>query len=174
MDGHQHGPGPEIPAGFEPPRSGRWRNTGRDKVTHYQLVSSLRKPCGFCVRRHGRILDRPWPLPFHPNCQCDQLAILPDWEAPMVYRTPSEIFREMGPDAQANLVGHDNLRIIRAGLVDLSEVLGTPDTGWLLLAFTETVRRRKLTVPQLLAAGVDRATADRAVSMAKRMSNRQP
>lgn len=160
------GPRPEIPAGFEPPRSGRWRNAS--KTTHYQLVSSLRKPCGFCIRRHGRILARPWPLPFHPNCQCDQLAILPDWEAPMAYRTPTEIFRSMGADAQANLVGADTMRVVRAGLIDWPDVLGTADSGWLLLGFTESVRRHHLTVPQLLAAGVDRATADRAVSLAAR------
>ena len=41
----------------------RWWNLTDD--TWYQLVASLRKSCTVCVRRHGRISPRPWPIPFH-------------------------------------------------------------------------------------------------------------
>jgi hypothetical protein len=57
----------------------RWRNTTDD--TWYQLVSSLRKPCAVCLRRHGRISSRPWPIPFHPHCECEQLEIR--WDVPV-------------------------------------------------------------------------------------------
>ncbi len=52
--------------GLGGPPGTRWRNRTDD--TWYQLVSSLRKPCAVCLRRHGRISPRPWPLPFHPHC----------------------------------------------------------------------------------------------------------
>jgi hypothetical protein len=92
--------GESAPWGFSPGRPGeRYRNTSRD--THYQLVSSLRKPCASCLRRHGRILARPWPIPLHPNCQCDQLAILPGWDSPIESRTPLQTFSLVPPDAVA-------------------------------------------------------------------------
>ena len=53
----------------------RWRNMTDD--TWYQLVASLRKSCAVCVRRHGRISPRPWPIPFHLHCECTQFPIIP-------------------------------------------------------------------------------------------------
>jgi hypothetical protein len=52
----------------------RWRNP--TNATWYQLVGSLRKPCADCLRRHGRVSPRPWPIPFHPHCECEQLLSL--------------------------------------------------------------------------------------------------
>ena len=57
-----------------PPGDAR-RNLTDD--TWYQLVSSLRKPCAACLRPHGRISPRPWPIPFHEYCECEQLEVPP-------------------------------------------------------------------------------------------------
>ena len=109
----------------------RWRNMTDD--TRYQLVASLRKSCTVCVRRHGRISPRPWPIPFHWHCESTQQPILPGGQAAGGLR------RRVAPDAGdagrrsrpsgARLVGTLNWLIRSAGLVswdDLFDGSGIP------------------------------------------------
>jgi hypothetical protein len=119
----------------------RWRNM--TDVTWYQLVSSLRKPCAVCLRRHGRISPRPWPIPFHPHCQCEQLEIPAGREAPIEFRSAGELAAAMPVGGQVELVGALNRLIRSAGLVsweDLFDGNGDPRE------FDDVVRRKGLTV----------------------------
>lgn len=148
--------------GLRPGRPGeRWRNMTSD--TWWQLVSSLRAPCHVCLRLHGQLSPRPWPIPLHPHCECEQLAVRPGELAPIEARTPVQTVRRLSAAAREGLLGADVMRLVGAGLVTLEDVVGTDETGWLLLAFTELVRRHRLSVDQLVAAGVGEAAARRAV-----------
>ena len=69
--------------GLGGPPGTRWRNLTDD--TWYQLVGSLRKPCAACLRLHGRVSPRPWPLPLHPHCECEQWEVAPGAEAPLLF-----------------------------------------------------------------------------------------
>ena len=150
----------ESSDGLSGPPGERWRNRTDD--TWYQLVSSLRKPCAVCLRRHGRISPRPWPIPFHPHCECAQLPIVPGAEAPIEFRSPAGLAAAMPVGGQVELVGPLNWLIRSAGLVswdDLFDSNGDPRD------FDQVVRRKKLTVPQLVAAGVAEGVARRAVGL---------
>ncbi len=137
----------------------RWRNHTSD--VWYQLVSSLRKPCAACIRKHGRILPRPWPIPIHPHCECDQIAIPPGADAPIEFRRPDQLVTRLDVAAQKNLVGDSILKLVDAGVVRWADVVGDEDFS--LLTFAELVKRSGLTVEVLERAGIDPAAAERAV-----------
>jgi hypothetical protein len=127
--------------------------------TWYQLVSSLRKPCAVCLRRHGRISPRPWPLPFHAHCQCEQLEVPAGAEAPIEFRSAGGLAEAMPVGGQVELVGALNWLIRSAGLVswdDLFDGNGDPRE------FEEVVRRKGLTLEPLRRAGVAEGVARRA------------
>jgi hypothetical protein len=138
----------------------RWRNMTDD--TWYQLVSSLRKPCAVCLRRHGRISPRPWPIPFHPHCECEQLEIPAGAQAPIEFRSAGELAAAMPVGGQVELVGALNWLIRSAGLVswdDLFDGNGDPRD------FDDVVRRKGLTLEQLRRAGVAEGVARRSVGL---------
>ncbi len=102
----------------------RWRNMTGD--IWYQLVSSLRKPCAACLRRHARISPRPWGLPFHPHCECEQLEVPPGAQAPIEFRNAGGLAEAMPVGGQVELVGALNWLIrwqIRSVLEALPNIL---------------------------------------------------
>ena len=110
----------EPPIGSGGPAGTRWKNWSGD--TWYQLQASLRHSCPVCVRRHGRILSRPWPTPFHLHCECTQLPILPGALAPMPFLGPEAIASLLTVAGRASLVGASNLLLREAGLVSWSDL----------------------------------------------------
>jgi hypothetical protein len=147
-----------VPLGLGGRPGTRWRNL--TDWSWWQLVSSLRRPCPDCLRRHGRILPRPWPLPLHPNCRCEQLEVPPGAEAPIQFRTGGELAELVGEEDAANLIGADLELLRRAGLIGWEDVLG--DDG-LPEDLGRVVRRKRLTVGQLVRAGFPEEQARRAV-----------
>jgi hypothetical protein len=135
----------------------RWRNMTDD--TWYQLVASLRKSCTVCVRRHGRISPRSWPIPFHLHCECTQLPILPGGQAPLDFAAPSLLMPAMPVGGQVELVGTLNWLIRSAGLVSWEDLF---DEGGDPRDFEDVVRRKGLTLEQLRRAGVAEGVARRA------------
>jgi hypothetical protein len=69
--------------GLGGPPGTRRRNPTDD--TWYQLVGSLRQPCAARLRLHGRVSPRPWPIPLHPHCECEQWEVALGAEAPPVF-----------------------------------------------------------------------------------------
>jgi hypothetical protein len=135
----------------------RWRNMTDD--TWYQWVSSLLKPCAVCLRRHGRLFPRLPERP-HPHCQCDFLAVPPGREAPIEFRSAGELAAAMPVGGQVELVGALDWLIRSAGLVswdDLFDGNGDPRD------FEDVVRRKGLTLEQLLRAGIAEGVARRSV-----------
>jgi hypothetical protein len=139
----------------------RWRNP-TDRVW-WQWVSSLRKPCARCLRRHGRLFPGPDPPErLHPNCECEFLEVRPGGEAPIPFRTAGGLAEAMPAGGQVELVGALNWLIRSAGLVtwdDLFDTNGDPRK------FSDVVRRKGLTVPQLVAAGVAEGVARKALGL---------
>jgi hypothetical protein len=72
--------------------------------------------------------------------------------------TVGERLRRVPPAARAELVGVNNLRLLRAGLVTWDDPAGDDRVR----DFAETVRSRQLSVDQLVAAGIPRGLAVRA------------
>jgi hypothetical protein len=138
----------------------RWRNRTDD--TWYQLVASLRKSCTVCVRRHGRISPRPWPIPFHLHCECTQLPILPGGQAPLDFAAPALLAAAMPVGGQVELVGALNWLIRSAGLVTWDDLF---DEGGDSRDFDQVVKRKGLTVDQLVTAGVAEGIARRSVGL---------
>ena len=136
----------------------RWRNPTND--TWYQLVSSLRKPCADCLRRHGRVSPKPWPLPLHPHCECEQREVGPGGEAPLLFADLPGLMPRLSGPGQVRVVGLPSWWLRQAGLVDWSDLF---DGNGAVRHFDEVVRRKHLTVEQLLGAGIPEAIARRAV-----------
>jgi hypothetical protein len=88
--------------GLGGPPGTRWRNRTDD--TWYQWISSLRKPCAVCLRRHGRLFPRRPERP-HPHCECEFLAIHPGAEAPIEFRSAGGLAAAMPVGGQVGLVG---------------------------------------------------------------------
>ena len=135
----------------------RWRNN--TSLTWYQVLSSLRDPCPDCIERHGRISVRPWPIPFHPHCECEQLEIPPGQEAPIESRTPADLIARVDASARPRLLGGDVARLLEVGLVDYADVVAE---GWRYATPEELVRKKGLTMEQLRRAGVAEGVARRA------------
>jgi hypothetical protein len=138
----------------------RWRNATDD--TWYQLVSSLRKPCAACLRRHGRVSPRPWPLPLHPHCECEQWEIAPGAEAPLLFGDMPGLMPRLSGPGQVRVVGLPSWWLERAGLVVWSDLF---DGNGAVRDFDQVVRQKGLTVAQLLGAGIPEAIARRAVGL---------
>ena len=86
--------------GLGGPPGDRWRNP-TDRVW-WQWVSSLHKPCAFCLRRDGRLFPGPDPPERpHPHCQCEFIEVRPGAEAPIEFRSAG------GLAAAMPVGGHD-------------------------------------------------------------------
>lgn len=152
---------PQPYDGLSPgPPGAVWVN--RDSRTWFQWVSSLRRPCRTCIKRHGRLFPRSMGKA-HPSCQCDELPVPPGRPAPLSSASPATVFGRIPAPGQIDLVGQDVHRLYRAGLVGVTDLAGTPEAPWPLPSLAELVRRKGLTARQLAAAGVDAATAARVV-----------
>jgi hypothetical protein len=135
----------------------RWTNWTQD--TWYQLVGSLRKPCGDCLRRHGRVSPRPWSLPFHPHCECEQLEVPPGAEAPLVFDDLPGLMPRLSGPGQVRVVDLPSWWLHRSGLVSWSDLF---DGNGEVQDFDLVVRRKGLSLEQLLGAGIPAAIARRA------------
>jgi hypothetical protein len=138
----------------------RWRNWTQD--TWYQLVGSLRKPCADCLRRHGRVSPRPWPVPFHPHCECEQLEVAAGAEAPLVFSDLPDLMPRLSGPGQVRVVGLPSWWLHRSGLVSWSDLF---DGNGEVLDFDLVVKRKGLSLDQLLGAGIPESLAHRSVGL---------
>jgi hypothetical protein len=143
--------------GLGGPPGTRWRN--RTGATWYQLVGSLRKPCAACLRLHGRVSPRPWPIPLHPHCECEPWEVAPGAEAPLVFGDMAGLMPRLGGPGQVRVVGLPSWWLERAGLVGWSDLF---DGNGEVRDFDLVVRRKALTLEPLRRAGVAGDVARRA------------
>ena len=105
---------------------------------------------------------RPWPIPFHPHCECEQLEIPAGQEAPLESQTPADLIACVEASARPRLLGTDVARLLEAGLVGYADVVAE---GWRYATLEELVRKKGLTLEQLRRAGVAEDEARRAVGL---------
>lgn len=122
----------------------------------FQLIVSWHNSCGLCIQHDHQVGDF-WPLGFHRGCLCRQVPILPGMTAqPFVdYRAK---IQAVSPSQQAVIMGRSNLAMVESGLVDWSDVV-TPSR---IRSLREVASRKRLTVDQMVGAGVTRSRAEEA------------
>jgi hypothetical protein len=105
------------------------------------------------------VSPRPWPIPFHPHCECEQLEVPPGAEALLVF---TELMPRLSGPGQVRVVGLPSWWLHQAGLVSWSDLF---DGNGEVLHFDLVVRRKGLTLDQLLGAGIPEAITRRAVGL---------
>ena len=145
--------------GLGGPPGTRWRNLTDD--TWYQWVSSLWKPCAVLPRRHGRLFPRLPKRP-HPHCKCEFLEVRPG-PRPRSSSAPPAAWRRRCRSAarsrsSARSTGWSGRRAW-CSWDDLFNECGDPRD------FDQVVKRKGLTVAQLIKAGIAEGVARRAVGL---------
>ena len=137
--------------------------TNRTDRVWWQWVCAMRKPCARCLRRNARLFPGPDPPEkLHPNCECTWVEVRPGGQAPLPFRSVPETVSDLSVGDQVHLVGALCWMIRRAGLVtwyDLFDTNGDPRD------FDQVVKRKGLTVDQLVKAGIAEGVALRAVGL---------
>jgi hypothetical protein len=132
-----------------------WTND-TDKVW-WQLRCSMINTCGYCLGFHMQIAQF-WPIPFHRRCRCACIPVAPRQTA-----EPWVDFREMiksfPPAIAARAFGRSVYRLIALGHISYEDAI---EPGR-VKSLSEIVHAKGLTVPKLVAAGISRGTAERAV-----------
>ena len=149
-----------VPRGLLAAEGERWHNWTGDPW--YQLLSSLRHPCAVCLRCHGRVLPHRWGLPMHPNCECEEIEVLPGEDAPIQARPLRELVRMLDAEGRAEVLGAENLRLLGHDLVTYPQLFdewGDPRP------FERVVRSAGLTLEQLLGAGILEGLARRVLGL---------
>lgn len=131
-----------------------WTNdTGR---VRYQLLVNWANTCGVCAQ-YDHAIGPAWPLPYHRNCRCRQVAIVPGADAePFVDFLA--IARGLDEEGLRALVGASNFRLVESGVVRWEDVV----TPYRVRSLHEVVAVKKLPVDRLVAAGVRRDRAEKA------------
>ena len=150
----------ESSDGLGGPAGTRWRNMTDD--IWYQLVSSLRKPCAACLRRHARISPRPGESRSTRIASASSSKSFPGAQAPIEFRSAGELAAAMPVGGQVELVGALNWLTRSAGLVTWDDLF---DEGGYPRDFDLVVRRKGLKADQLVAAGIAEGVARRAVGL---------
>jgi hypothetical protein len=98
----------------------------------------------------------------HPHCECEQLEVAPGAEAPLVFSDLAGLMPRLSGPGQVRVVGLPSWWLHRSGLVSWSDLF---DGHGEVLDFDLVVKRKGLTVDQLLGAGIPEAIARRAVGL---------
>jgi len=124
----------------------------------YQLIVSWQNTCGTCAQ-YDHAVGPAWPLPFHRNCRCKQIVILPGVKA-----RPWVDFRaqagRLSPSQKRALIGASNWKILDRGLVSWEDIV----TPYRVRDFREVVALKKLSLKSLTDAGVKPGIAQRALA----------
>lgn len=122
----------------------------------YQLIVSWHNSCGLCIQYDHQI-GPLWPCPFHRNCNCKNVPILPGMTGDPFVDFRAKILT-VPPSQQAVIVGKSNLAMVESGLVKWDDVV-TPSR---IRSLREVASRKRLTVNQMVGSGVTRGRAEEA------------
>jgi hypothetical protein len=108
---------------------------------------------------HTAISRTPWPIPQHSWCACWESEVYPGDEAwPFV--DFSDHLKSLTNDQKEGALGRSLWRLVVLGVVDWEDVVMADR----IRSLAEVVKRNRLTVEDLVDAGIPRATAQRAVN----------
>jgi hypothetical protein len=125
----------------------RWVNeTGQIR---YQFVCRLQNTCGACLQYHMAI-GPWWPIPIHRNCRCLQVPIPAGTTARHEFVNFREVLKELSPAQQRAAIGASNYRLLKAGKVKWTDIVGK----YHVRSLEEVVAFKKLSIEEMKAAGV--------------------
>lgn len=95
-----------------------------DRISGWRRVTSGAS-CGACLGASTRTYGKRQPLRIHDNCDCTAEPIIAD--APERIRRPdgNDIFSQLTPERQDELLGAQKAQLIRSGEIALSDLVHT-------------------------------------------------
>lgn len=123
-------------------------------VAMQQLECSLINTCGSCFQWHLQIAEA-WFTPLHRCCRCQVRFVIPG-EYARPWANYFELLKAMDASQHESAVGKYNWRIINEGVVKWSDVV----TSGRVRTFEQVIAREKLTVAELIKAGIPRGVAE--------------
>jgi hypothetical protein len=126
-----------------------------DKVL-YQFIVNWVNSCGVCIQMDHAV-GPSFPIPLHRSCRCKQIMIEPGAESrPFVdFRAKLDA---LDPSQRSKVVGKASLELIDAGVVKWEDVV----TGQRVRDLREVAALKRLSVEDMIKAGVGRRTAEQA------------
>lgn len=122
----------------------------------YQLIVTFDNSCGVCISFANKVGDS-FPLPFHRGCRCTQRPIYPGQTCEPFVDFREEI-RKLDIAQQNRVMGAANYRLVESGVVKYEDVV----TDRRVRNLREVVARQKLSVDQMVKAGVPKRDATEA------------
>ncbi len=138
-----------------------WTNDGAT-VAYQFFCSFLATSCDYCMSLDSAIRITPWPIPQHDHCACWEEEIFPGDDS-AAFGDFRDRLRIMSDAFKQDALGYSLWRLIKSGLVSFDDVV-TPDR---IRSLAEVVARHKLTVDDMVGAGVSRAVAGRAANASR-------
>ncbi len=137
-----------------------WTND-TDKVW-WQFECSFVNSCEYCMSLHSTIAPFPFPIPMHEHCGCYQEPVMPGTESgPFV--NFDDYLRGLSDGEKERSIGESLWKLIQKKVVGWEDVV-TPDR---IKTLAEVVKSNRLSVEDLIKAGVSKAVADRAANYSK-------
>lgn len=124
-----------------------WTNS--TATCQWQLIVNWRNSCGRCVQ-YDRQIAVAWGIPFHYGCVCRSLPVWPG-ETAQPFVDFREKIQTLDPIEQSRVMGRSNLTLVQAGVLTWDDVI----TRSRILDLHESVAKHRLTVDQMVKAGVD-------------------
>lgn len=131
-----------------------WTNS--TATCQWQLIVNWRNSCGRCVQ-YDRQIAVAWGIPFHYGCVCRSLPVWPG-ETAQPFVDFREKIQTLDPIEQSRVMGRSNLTLVQAGVLTWDDVI----TRSRILDLHESVAKHRLTVDQMVKAGVDPYQAQKA------------
>jgi hypothetical protein len=131
--------------------------TNDTPFVQYQFVASLINTCGMCLQYHLQI-TRLWGIPLHRGCNCHQVLIRREAVAPHAFCDYRELLDRMPADQKVKCIGGACYRLLKEGLATWGDIV-TPGR---VRTLEQVVARNKLTIRQMVDAGVQPGIARRA------------
>jgi len=122
----------------------------------YQMICDLVNTCGTCLQYHLAISNW-WPIPFHRNCRCSQQPLKPGQSA-QPFKDFRKVLEGLTDAQKVEAIGKANYDLLSKGLISWEDVV-TPTR---VRSLREVVASKKLTVNQMIDAGIPPQTAVRA------------
>ena len=130
--------------------------TNQTEKVQYQLIVNWHNSCGLCIQ-YDHAIGPLWPTPFHHGCRCRQRIIFPGKSAEPFVDFRAKI-DQLDKTQRARVIGVASLRLVESGTVQWADVVGKNR----IRTLQEVVAREKLSVEQMVKAGVQRKTAEKA------------
>lgn len=95
------------------------------------LCARSTRTCGYCWAQDGRVFPLDEPMPRHPRCRCTCVPeLLPEFAGPPSRRPSGPAAFARLPEAdQRRVLGPAKLAALKAGAIDLVDLVGTKDAG---------------------------------------------